>query len=77
MLGEYCHWSQMIHSCRAGKPTLHGGCVYQACLLELKPTSGKTAKLGMLRTLYCAASCGNRSVSTFNTTARPARSRAV
>src|SRR5215468_4212560 len=31
----------------------------------------------MLRTLYRAARPGNRSVSTFTTTARPARSRAV
>src|SRR4051812_36084058 len=31
----------------------------------------------MLRTLYFAATPGNRSVSTFTTTARPARSRAV
>jgi len=46
MLGEYCHWSQTIHSCRAGKPTLHGGCVYEASLLELKLTSGKHREIG-------------------------------
>ena len=50
----------------------------QACLLELKLTSGeKTAEFGMLRTSYRAARCGNRSVSTFRTTPHPARSRAV
>ena len=30
-----------MSSCCACKPTLHGGCVYEACLLELKPTSGE------------------------------------
>jgi hypothetical protein len=36
-----------------------------------------TAKFGIPRTLYREASSGNRSVSTFSTTARPARSRAT
>ncbi len=36
-----------------------------------------TAKFGMPRTLYRDASSGNLSVSTFSTTARPARSRAT
>ncbi len=37
----------------------------------------KTAKFGIPRTLYLAARSGNRSVSTFSTTARPASSRAT
>ncbi len=35
-----------FQSCCSCKPTLHGGCVYQAYLLELKLTSGKHREIG-------------------------------
>src|SRR5579863_5258653 len=35
-----------VPSCCAGDPTLHGGCIYQARLLELKLTSREHREIG-------------------------------